>query len=416
MPRIPKSKTAGPRRSASAACQPSPPATRDILLAVTGDSPAILTETIWFLATQAEDAFVPHEVLAVTTTRGKSAIEKQLLGSEPSAGGSTIWHALSQALAARGIPVEGRLQLRIRLIEQTSPKPGPVRELEDIRDRKENEAAADSILRVAQEVCIPERNRVVASIAGGRKAMGALLYAVMSLVGKEQDRVTHVLVAPPYDTKLQPMFYFPAQPVQELCDAQGNVHRAQDAKLDLAEVPFVVLRRRFGDLAKREPTFMALVRRHNAASGDLGADITLDVAKGLLDVDGAQLSLAPHHTLQIEFLLRLAQARLQPSGHTEACELFRVWRHPLTAESEATDKLVVDAQLLDRVRRLPKPRLAMSLPEEARNCLKKLSGEDYKDPLSKVRIWLRAQGSRWQMGSERAAYELPPGSRVTVRS
>ncbi|MCX6916934.1 MAG: hypothetical protein NT167_28510, partial [Verrucomicrobia bacterium] len=126
-----------PRRSTSAACRPSPPATRDILLAVTGDSPAILTETIWFLATQAEDAFVPHEVLAVTTTRGKSAIEKQLLGQASSAGGITIWDALSQALAARGIPVEARLQLRIRLIEQTSPKPGAVRELEDIRDRKE---------------------------------------------------------------------------------------------------------------------------------------------------------------------------------------------------------------------------------------------------------------------------------------
>jgi hypothetical protein len=57
----------------------------------------------------------------------------------------------------------------------------------------------------------------------------------------------------------------------------------------------------------------------------------------------------------------------------------------------------------------------MSLPEEALNCLKNLTGEDFKDPLSKVRIWLREQGSRWQMGLERAAYELPPGSRVTIR-
>jgi CRISPR-associated protein (TIGR02584 family) len=404
-----------PRRSASAASLPGQPATHDILLAVTGDSPAIVSETIWWLATQADNPFVPHEVVVVTTTSGKSAIEKQLFSPAPSAGGSTVWHALSQALAARGIPVEGRLQLRIRLIEQTSPKPGPVRELEDIRDRKENEAAADSILRVAQEVCIPERNRVVASIAGGRKTMGALLYAVMSLVGKEQDRVTHVLVGPPYDTRLQPLFYFPAQPVQELRDDQGKVHRAEHASLDLAEVPFVVLRRRFGDLAKREPTFMALVRRHNALSGSPGADITLDVARGVLEVDGAQLSLAPHHTLQIEFLLRLAEARLQPRDHTEACELFRVWRHPLTEESEATDKNVVDAKLLDSVRQLPKPRLVMSLPDEARNCLKNLTGEDYKDPLSKVRIWLRDQGARWQMGSERAAYELPPGSRVVVR-
>jgi len=405
----------------SALKTPSKPSTLNpqpstILLAVTGDSPAILTETLWCLATQADDPFVPHEVLAITTTRGETALRQQLLTAPKGWNGRTVWDTLGDSLAARGLPTEGRLQFRVRLIEQTSPSPGPVRQLEDIRDREESEAAADTILRVAQEAALPEHNRVVASVAGGRKTMGALLYAVMSLVGKEHDRVTHVLVNPPYDTRLEPMFYFPVQPVQELRDAKGKIFRAEDAKLDLAEVPFVVLRHRFGDLAKREASFMALVRRHNASSGAVGADITLDVARGMLEVDGAHLTLAPHHTLQIEFVLRLAQAGLQPRDHAEACELFRLWRSCLTGETDPADPAKAGANLVEQVGQLPKPRAARSLTDGDRNWLKNLTGDDYKDPLSKVRIWLREQGSRWQMGAERAAYELPPGSRATIQA
>jgi hypothetical protein len=68
------------------------------------------------------------------------------------------------------------------------------------------------------------------------------------------------------------------------------------------------------------------------------------------------------------------------------------------------------------VGQLPKPRTTGSLTDGDRNWLKNLTGDDYKDPLSKVRIWLREQGSRWQMGAERAAYELPTGSRVTIQA
>jgi len=417
MPHSTKSVSSKARRvPITGAAGPLKPATRDILLAVTGESPAILTETIWCLATQGDEPFVPHEVIAITTTVGQAKLEALLLKAVDGWGGRTVWHALSEALAAKGLPVDGRLQLRVRLIEKTASKPGLVEQLDDIRDREDNEAAADSILRVAQEVCFAEQNRVVASVAGGRKSMGALMYAVMSLVGKEHDRVTHVLVDFPYDTRLDPMFYFPGQPVQELRDAKKVVHRADQAKLDLAEVPFVVLRRRFGDLAKREPTFMALVRRHNALLGGQGVDIVLDVAKGALEVDGERLpNLAPHHVLQLEFFLRLAEAELHPRDHAEACELFRVWRHKLLGELESADTAIVSATILSAVRQLPEPQLTMSLSTEDTNWLKALTGEDYKDPLSRVRSWLREKGSRWQMGTERAAYDLPPHSQVIIR-
>jgi hypothetical protein len=59
---------------------------RRILIAVTGISPAILTETVWALA-QRDEPWLPDQVIAVTTRTGKwaSSARKKLrsLFSQP---------------------------------------------------------------------------------------------------------------------------------------------------------------------------------------------------------------------------------------------------------------------------------------------------------------------------------------------
>ena len=50
---------------------------------------------------------------------------------------------------------------------------------------------------------------LIASIAGGRKTMGALLYGCMTLLGRETDRLTHVLVHEPFETGVSLNFIFP---------------------------------------------------------------------------------------------------------------------------------------------------------------------------------------------------------------
>lgn len=42
-------------------------------------------------------------------------------------------------------------------------------------------------------------NRVFASIAGGRKSMGAMLHSVMGLLARSDDKILHILVSPPWD-------------------------------------------------------------------------------------------------------------------------------------------------------------------------------------------------------------------------
>lgn len=100
--------------------------------------------------------------------------------------------------------------------------------------------------------------------------MGALLYACLTLAGREDDRLTHVLVNEPYETI--PNFYFPSQP-GTLEDRSGkSISLLHDPVVDLADIPFVAIRNLFQrELNRAAGTFSTLVAscrseiRHRAA-------------------------------------------------------------------------------------------------------------------------------------------------------
>jgi CRISPR-associated protein NE0113 (Cas_NE0113) len=96
--------------------------------------------------------------------------------------------------------------------------------------------------------------------AASRGTMGTLLYACMTLIGRETDRLTHVLVSEPFDDpRLEPRFYFPDQPTKEL-RIEKKTAFASEARIDLANVPFVPLRNLFQkQLVKKPDTFTRLI-------------------------------------------------------------------------------------------------------------------------------------------------------------
>ena len=142
-----------------------------------------------------------------------------------------MWDALRARLAALGHDLTGRLQFGttggdIRVFSAPDRRTGRSRELEDIRTPEDNQAAADLVLDEVRRITFNDDTRLVASLAGGRKTMGALLYAALSLLGRPQDRLTHVLVNEPFDDpRLAPRFYFPlVNPVpHQLTDRSGKV-------------------------------------------------------------------------------------------------------------------------------------------------------------------------------------------------
>lgn len=235
------------------------PRTDTILIAVTGMSPAILTETIWALA-QEQPPVVPDRVWVLTTSDGWARVEKDLLSCSVGQGGTAVWDSLRGALAEQGLNVRHSLRLEHRVMQRWDDTNGRYSMMADIRSEDDNRAAADFLLEQVRNAVETPGSQVVASIAGGRKTMGALLYAAMTLLGRPEDRLTHVLVSAPFDSPLEPRFYFPNQPTAELRTPDGKTVLANSALVELADVPFVSLRKLFErDLIRQPAKFTDLV-------------------------------------------------------------------------------------------------------------------------------------------------------------
>ncbi len=164
--------------------EPTDPLTefpRRILLAVTGLSPQIVTETLYALAVASSPRWIPTEIRLITTTRGADNARLQLLHPK------TGWfHRLR---ADYQLPEIAFDESHIHLIERPDGTP-----LDDIRDDTDNALTADTIVERVRLLTADPSSQIHASIAGGRKTMGFFLGYAMSLFGRDQDRLSHVLV------------------------------------------------------------------------------------------------------------------------------------------------------------------------------------------------------------------------------
>ena len=281
---------------------------RTILLATVGTSPAVLTETVWALAHPAKkgaERVVPDEVVALTTLRGKHEIEAMLLG--PGGG----WERMVAALRREKIPVEGKLvfgDASIRLLDHGKAY------LDDIRTAEENESVANLLLDEVTKVTETAGTRLLASIAGGRKTMGALLLSCMCLRGREQDRVLHILVNEPFESRLDPPFLFPAPKTRHAFfdprTKKTTVLRAVDAQLDLIDLPFVKMRGWYQDKFKTLPPRYSDLVRAAQSSGPAATPrrpfLRFDFARGRLFADDApvKMSVVEFVVLAVDLLLR----------------------------------------------------------------------------------------------------------------
>lgn len=225
-----------------------------VLLALMGTSPAVLSETVWALARE-KPAFIPDRIVAITTTTGRNAIRELLFES----GG---WDRLVSVIGRR-FDVEGKLKFglaadSVRCIPDASGR----RDLDDISTAQDNNAAADFIMRTVREFTEDPDSKVIASLAGGRKTMSALMMSCMTLLGRAQDKLCHVLVNPPFESAvLEPIFLFPEKGVKHKT-AGGKMVSADLARIELIEVPFVRARGWYEkEYRNAPPNYMALVNR-----------------------------------------------------------------------------------------------------------------------------------------------------------
>lgn len=199
-----------------------------VMMSVVGMSPAVVTESIWALYEERPE-LVPDEVKVYTTRKGWDSLSRGLLTEHE---GMTVWKDLQQKVG-KEIALDKHIFLN-----------GEGEDMADIVTSADQDLVADQLLKDIRKYKDPKKGecRLVASIAGGRKSMSALMYAVMSLGAAPDDIITHVLADDQYTTCRE--FYFPAQEQQDLVVKRGNDElnfKACEVKIDLAEIPFVAL-------------------------------------------------------------------------------------------------------------------------------------------------------------------------------
>jgi CRISPR-associated protein (TIGR02584 family) len=198
---------------------------RRVLLAATGLSPQIVTETLYVLAV--ERGRIPTEVRLVTTQRGADKARDALLADD------TGWfHRLREDYGLPPIAFDAE---KIHVV--TGPDGSP---LDDILSDADNVAIADFITEQVRAITADPESSLHVTIAGGRKTMGFYVGYALSLFGRKQDSLSHVLVSPPFESL--PDFFYPTPRRAIIYDHSGHSIDAKEAGVYLGEIPFVRLR------------------------------------------------------------------------------------------------------------------------------------------------------------------------------
>ena len=199
---------------------------RRILVSVTGMTPQVVTETLYALVE--EEKTVPTEIHLVTTANGRNRALRDLLDSQ-----TGQFHAF-----CRDRSLTGRIRFDETMIHVIESAAGE--RLSDIRTPEDNTRAADLIVRLMQAFCSDEKAQVFVSLAGGRKTMSFFAGYALSLFGRPQDRLSHVLVSEPFENNRD--FFYPSQTPRTIFNAAGEPLDASQAQVAMADIPFVRLR------------------------------------------------------------------------------------------------------------------------------------------------------------------------------
>ena len=249
---------------------------RKILLATVGLSPQVVTETAYALMMSDNSPFIPSEIVIISTTTGAKNAKEKLLGT---ANARISWlERLYREYSSSSLPT-------VDFVTVTS-RAGI--ELDDIDSIESSAAFADKILETVREITNDDNSILYASIAGGRKTMSFYLGYALSVLGRDRDRLYHVLVAPPFESN--PEFYFPTRDTQMPRDQKGLVRDNSDAIINLVNIPFVRLRYLDHKVISQSLGFEESIESLNKSYDHR---LVIDVAGRKLQVGDTEIKLQP---------------------------------------------------------------------------------------------------------------------------
>ena len=235
---------------------------KNVLFLVTGMTPQIITETIWALACDSENdsPWIPDEVQVLSTQTGINQIKKRLLTDG-------VFAQLQQDYPQLAHIKFDETSLAV-ILHQSG-------QLSDLKTPEDNEDAANIICKIIRDLTSQADLSLHVSIAGGRKTMGFYAGYALSLYGRAQDRMSHVLVEEDFEKALS--FFYPTPYSYLVADRDEKViGDAKDAKVWLANIPFVRMKYAIKDKHQlnTNESFSNTVQKINESFNDV--TLTLD--------------------------------------------------------------------------------------------------------------------------------------------
>ena len=271
---------------------------RRILLCVTGLSPQIVTETVFALSVSQATKWIPDEVRLITTQRGADNARLMLLSKKPG------W--FYRLCTDWNLPAIAFDESHIEVLHDLNGEP-----LQDIKDDADNQRAADGIADLVRRMTENDDTEIHASIAGGRKTMGFFMGYAMSLWGRPQDKLSHVLISAPFESR--PEFFYPT-PSPHVIPARApgqDPLDASTAKVWLGDIPFVRLRNLLpASITGQNSGFAQAVSAANRALDQV--ELEIDIAQSCVRINQQSIALPPMQMGLLGLLAWRCQQQLPP--------------------------------------------------------------------------------------------------------
>ena len=240
---------------------------KHILMMTVGTSPAVITEMVYSLAKDPNRG-APDEVIVITTKEGEAKIVRDLLESG-------VWEKMKKDLNIS--PAFGDANIELIKDEETKRS-------HDVTTTDGINAMADFLLDRLRSYTDRSDTIISFSIAGGRKSMSAVGGLVMTLLGRKDDKMYHILVNDPFDKpNLQPPFYYPIPGAIHYFN--DKPHKSEDAQLQLGEIPFVRCRYWFQEKGIENAGYLTMVNSFNSNQ----VKIVVDTNKNELLINGEKV-------------------------------------------------------------------------------------------------------------------------------
>lgn len=259
---------------------------KTVLLCVTGLTPQVVTETLYALYKSGQT--LPDSIHILSTSEGVDRARLTLIND----------HWFERFYKDYKLPQPVFNAAHIHVLQDQNGQA-----LQDIRSQQDNQAMADAITEKIRQFTADPACRLHVSIAGGRKTMGFYAGYALSLYGREQDQLSHVLVSANYES--HPQFYYPTPYPNTIYshDKSNKPLDTQQAEVVLADIAFVRLRHGLDrQLLEGQSSFTESVQRAQQALGP--AKLVLKRQQWILIAQDISLRLKPAEWVFYHWILQ----------------------------------------------------------------------------------------------------------------